>query len=201
MTESNPTPEKDSRKYMRNTLAWAVGIAVVVALNFFLFRNFLSDSSHDQDSSAPNGEFVAKKGAVAPDFEIEEYEGKPVKLSSFKSKVTLINFWATWCASCVIEIPSILKLRDEFKDKGLQVIFVSVDEDPEEVLPEKLIELKLGRPTYVDRDQNLSELFEVSAIPLTVIFNQKREILYFEPGERDWHSKEVRDQIKRWLSE
>ncbi len=194
MTESSSTPQKHSQK----TLLWSLLLVGAATALLILAQSLLRKPSSEISYS---GGFIAEKGAISPDFDLHEFKGKSVKLSSVQNKLSLINFWATWCTSCVIEIPSIIKLHQEFKSQGFNVFFVSVDEEPEAVLPEKIEELKMNFSTYIDKNQNLSELFEVSAIPLTVILNSKREIVYIEPGERDWYSEEVRAQIKKWLTE
>ncbi len=202
MTEMNTTPQNNSKKTNTlDTLKWVFGIVLVSTTLLFVLQWVLKKPPPNFDSQQTYDGFEPKKGAVAPDFVLHQFRGESQNFSSLEGRLVLVNFWATWCTSCVIEIPSILKLKEEFESNGLRVVFVSVDDMPEKVLPEKLEELKVSFPTYIDRAQNLSDLFDVSAIPLTLVLNQKREILYIEPGERDWHSNEVRNQIKQWLSE
>ena len=68
-------------------------------------------------------------GAVAPDFELATPDGEKVKLSSFRGKYVLIDFWASWCGPCRKALPLVKKVYTDFKDKGLQVIGVSIDEN------------------------------------------------------------------------
>src|SRR4051794_27568337 len=65
---------------------------------------------------------------LAPDFALRDADGKEVRLSKLRGKVVLINFWATWCLPCKIEIPWFGSLRKKFGDSGLEVIGVSLDE-------------------------------------------------------------------------
>jgi thiol-disulfide isomerase/thioredoxin len=64
----------------------------------------------------------------APDWELTDLNGKPVKLSAFRGHVLILDFWATWCVPCRVEIPHFVELQKQYGDKGLTVIGVSLDE-------------------------------------------------------------------------
>lgn len=140
-------------------------------------------------------------GRVLPDFTISSFQGKsPEPISQAGGKVTLINFWATWCEACMVEMPSIVQLRRAYQGKGFQVVAIDLDENPGAVLPKTVRELGIDFPVFVDTDQKLSELFDVHAIPLTVIINKDRKVLFMENGERNWNSKEIHSKLDQWLS-
>src|SRR6266403_1186831 len=69
------------------------------------------------------------EGTPAPDVIFKDLEGKDVPLSSFKGKVVLINFWATWCEPCYIEIPWLIEMQQKYESKGFTVLGISMDED------------------------------------------------------------------------
>jgi thiol-disulfide isomerase/thioredoxin len=69
----------------------------------------------------------------APDWELTDLNGKMIKFSDFRGKVLMLDFWATWCAPCRIEIPHFVELQKQYRDKGLTVIGVSLDEQGPEV--------------------------------------------------------------------
>ena len=138
-------------------------------------------------------------GSVLPDFTLETFQGKSIQASQLRSKVTLINFWATWCSACMIEMPSIVKIRGAYHDRGFEVAAVNVDENPETVLPPTLKRLAITFPVFLDPSGHLSELFDVHAIPLTVIMDKNRKVLLMESGEEDWDGPEFRAKLEKWL--
>ena len=70
----------------------------------------------------------AHAGEMAPDFTLRDIDGKEVQLQSFKGKVVMVNFWATWCGPCKLEMPHLDKMDREFEDKGFEVISISTDD-------------------------------------------------------------------------
>lgn len=76
---------------------------------------------------------VQKAIAFAPDFTLQQISGQPLTLSSYRGKVVLLDFWATWCYPCREEIPHFVELQQKYADRGLQVIGVSMDDSPEPV--------------------------------------------------------------------
>lgn len=93
-------------------------VVTLVALTFL----YLSNTASAQKASA------VSNGIKAADFTLTDLEGKPVKLSDYKGKVVILDFWATWCPPCVKEIPHFNDLAKAYKDKGLVVLGISVDQ-------------------------------------------------------------------------
>lgn len=157
-----------------------------------------------KSKTPPRPAGALKVGQSAPDFHLHRLDGSTLKVSELKSKVVMVNFWATWCAACLIEMPSIEKLYRAYRSKGLEVAAVSVDAEPQNVLPGFLRKLGLDLPVYVDQNQELSELFDVQGIPFTAILEVRNgagglNVLHAETGERDWNATEVREQMNLWL--
>lgn len=72
-------------------------------------------------------------GRATFDFVLKDQNNLPVKLADYKGKVVLVNFWATWCGPCKMEIPDMVKLYSQYKDKGLVIVGISVDDSPEQL--------------------------------------------------------------------
>jgi thiol-disulfide isomerase/thioredoxin len=141
------------------------------------------------------------EGAEVPNFELTKIDGGKIQIGDLSSKVTMINFWASWCEACMEEMPSIVTLRDQYAPKGFEVVGVNVDENPAEVTPPLVKKLGMKFPIFTDSGNALAELFDVHAIPLTVIINKSRKILLVEPGGRDWNTDEMHQLLDKWVSD
>jgi len=140
-------------------------------------------------------------GTEVADFTLERFnDGAKIRVSDLRASLVIVNFWASWCEACVVEMPSMVRLRDRFRGRGLEIAFVDVDENPEEVVPKVLEMLEIDFPTYVDRSGGLTDLFHVRGIPKTVILDRNRKILFTHDGEKDWDAPTVRAQVDQWLS-
>ena len=124
--------------------------------------------------SAANCDVDAKPATL--DLTIKDMDGGDVKLASFKGKVILLNFWATWCAPCKAEIPGFVALQAQYK-KDLQVVGISVDDKPEEMKP-YAAEYKMNYPVLVglhrdDIDKAYGPFF---GIPQTFIISRDGKV-------------------------
>lgn len=133
----------------------------------------------------------------APDFELVDLNGKPVRLSDYKGKMIILDFWATWCPPCRAEIPSFVKLYSEYKDKGLVIIGVSLDREGPDVVREFAKNFKMNYPVVMGDMKTVSAYGGIEAIPTTFIINKKGQIVDRFVGYRDENT--FRNEIARWL--
>jgi peroxiredoxin/outer membrane lipoprotein-sorting protein len=119
----------------------------------------------------------------APDFELKTGAGERIRLSSYRGKVVLLNFWATWCGPCRRELPTVAKLYSEFKDSGL-VVFGVNDEDKSKV--RKYLEQEgLALPVLDDSSQKAHRLYHVTAIPTVFLIDPKGNVVEYFRGGHD----------------
>jgi thiol-disulfide isomerase/thioredoxin len=174
-------------------------IIVCAAGGLFFIKSQVGNKSEETSTTSST-----QVGATIPDFALTSIQGKQAKfsevVSSSKAKVVLVNFWATWCEACMVEMPSIIQLSSAYKDKGFEVLGINLDENPETVVPKAIKELGIAFSIYSDTDNKITEYFDVRAIPLSVIVNSNRKILYIENGEKNWNDQEVHHQIDQWLN-
>ncbi len=138
---------------------WLVGAAVGVALAVFAMPWLLGRSDDTStnadpvtsDASAEPGICASKKAAAKLDFTVKDMHGAEVKLADHKGKVILLNYWATWCGPCKVEIPDLIALQDQYRDKGFVVLGVSQDDDPA-TLRDFAGTWKMNYPVLVGRD-------------------------------------------------
>lgn len=129
-------------------------------------------------------------GDAAPDFTLEELgTGKKIKLSSyFGKKVVMLEFWATWCNICKIEIPNLVKEYDEWKDKGYQLLAITLSDGGKQDL-KKITELKqkhgITYPILIDKSFEVAtKLYKLSGpIPLKIIIDCEGKIRYEHVGD------------------
>jgi thiol-disulfide isomerase/thioredoxin len=91
-------------------------------------------------------------GTATFDFVLKDQNNQPVKLADYKGKVVIVNFWATWCGPCKVEIPDFVKLYADYKDKGLVIVGISIDDSPEQ-LQSFMREFKMNYPVVQMRPE------------------------------------------------
>jgi peroxiredoxin len=129
-------------------------------------------------------------GDVAPDFTVNDSEGKQLKLSDLRGNLVFLNFWATWCPPCVHEMPEMELLNRAFKDRKFQMVAVSVDDNWETVAG-FYKEHNLSLPAYLDAGQKVSTRYNVFKFPETFIIDRNGHVLKHYIGEQRWASPQL----------
>ena len=121
-------------------------------------------------------------GSVAPTFSLSSLDGETVDLgeTTERNRVVVLNFWATWCGPCRLEMPQFDRAYAELRDEGLEILAIS-DESPD-VIREYLAERPVDFPILLDTDGIVAQLYEVEALPTTVILNGQGKILMVHRG-------------------
>lgn len=128
---------------------------------------------------------------IAPEFAMPSLTGGAVKLSNYRGKVVFINFWATWCATCKVEMPSMEKLYQRFKDRGFEMLTISVDKDRSLIEP-FVKEYALTFPILLDPDSQVAKRkYKTTGVPETFIVNREGIIVHKAIGPRDWATEET----------
>jgi len=122
---------------------------------------------------------------VAKEFRVVTPDNQQLNLSEFKGKVIFLNFWATWCKPCEEEMPSMERLHQRFKDRGLVVLGISEDADGAVVTP-YLKKHKLTFPVGLDPKMAVAGLYGVWALPSTFIIDKSGHRTLFANGPREW---------------
>ena len=131
-------------------------------------------------------------GDEAPDFSLHTLAGKTVRLSSLRGKVVLINIWATWCPTCLEEMPQLQRLYDDLKDhEDFQLLTISIDALGAQVVKPFLEKHKLDFPTLLDPKGSIKKIYNTTGVPESFIINQKGLIVDKVIGPRDWSGSEV----------
>ena len=145
--------------------------------------------------------FIVQEGFVAaPDFTTEDAAGNRVSSRSFRGRVVLLNFWATWCPPCRLEMPSMERLYGEFRGRGLEIVAVNFME-PRELVQAFAREQNLTYPMLLDRRSDIAERYGVLRLPETVVIGRRGEVIAKTTGYKDWYEEDVRELVSALLED
>jgi len=155
----------------KNYLAWAVVLFVLTSQSL-LFAD----------------------AAPAPGWALKDVKGNTVKLSDFKGKVLVIDFWATWCPPCRAEIPNFIALQDKYGKQGLVVVGISVDQGGAPVVAAFAEKNKINYPLVLADDKVADQYGVTEGIPTTFVIDRKGNIVARHLGltEPDVFEKEIK---------
>ena len=144
----------------------------------------------------------AMAGEVAPDFTLRDIDGKEVKLSTFKGKVVMVNFWATWCGPCKIEMPHLDKMDREFEDKGFEVISISTDDARAASKVKPLIKRGgYGFTVLLDKDTTVVAQYNpAKTLPYNALIDRDGRIHKVYQGYNPGDEVEMRKDVEELLS-
>ena len=136
----------------------------------------------------------------APETPFETVAGEPVTLTVFKDKVVLVNFWATWCAPCVREMPSLDRLQASFDKDRFVILAVSVDRDGAEKVTPFFEKHGIKNLTpLLDRRMRLAGAFGVPGMPTSYLLDRSGRIVGNLPGVAEWDSPEAKALVRFYL--
>jgi thiol-disulfide isomerase/thioredoxin len=136
--------------------------------------------------------------AGAQPLELADLEGKPHRLDDYRGKVVLVNFWATWCAPCREEMPSIERLRQALEGKPFVVLAVNVGEGAR-IAGDFMQTIPNGFTVLLDRDGRTAKSWGARILPATYVIGPEGEIQIKHFGAIDWASPESRKRISKLL--
>ncbi len=133
---------------------------------------------------------VGQSNAVAaPDFVLTDLTGRTISLSDYRGKVLFLNFWATWCPPCRAEIPDFIEAYKENKDKGFEILGISVDTKGKDVVASFVEKYKINYPVVLESRSKTQQLIEDyqpgQFIPTTIIIDKQGRIRQKHVGQMD----------------
>jgi peroxiredoxin len=158
-------------------------------------QEIASDKSSTQLKECPQEE------CLAPGFTLSDLTGKPVSLSDYKGKVVLLNIWATWCGPCKREIPSLDKLYQLKKNKGFEILAVSVDRTSTSSVASFVSNYQMSFPVLHDTRGEVARKYRANAIPKSFLLDREGVIRWLVAGSIDWNDPSVSSRIDRLLSQ
>jgi peroxiredoxin len=131
----------------------------------------------------------------APGFTLQGEDGKTYRLSDYRGQVVILNFCATWCPPCRYEMPSMERVWQDTKDKGIVILAVDVGEDADTVF-EFTGDYPVTFPLLMDLDGAVISRYEVVGMPTTYIISPDGMVTHRAVGSREWDSPVLLDQLK-----
>jgi len=138
-------------------------------------------------------------GDAAPDFQLSDLDGRTLQLSDYRGKVVVLNFWATWCAPCVQEMPSLNRLVETLGPRGVAVLAVSVDDD-EQALRQFVAKNQLKMAVLRDPNGKVSASYQTFQYPETYILDRQGRLVQKVIGGEDWSTPRVASFFEQLLS-
>lgn len=136
----------------------------------------------------------------AADFSLPSRGGPPVALSALRGQVVLINFWATWCGPCRKEMPLLEQIQKKYAPLGFTMLGINVEEDTTH-MEAFLGDVPVSFPVLLDPANRVSKLYEVAAMPSTVIIDRKGNIRYIHQGYQAGDESRYQDVIRQLIRE
>lgn len=136
------------------------------------------------------------EGQPAPDLAIQDLDGKPRKLSEWRGRWLLVNFWATWCGPCRIEMPAMERLYRSYSRKDFEILAVSTDPQGAAVTRPFQQEMGFTFPILHDAEYRIGLMYGARSLPMTFMVDRQGIVRQKVPGARDWGGPDARELIQ-----
>ena len=156
----------------RNAFVFAV-LAIAI-LGMLTFGKWVDRQRQKRPSTSLVGDV---RGVQAPDFELVALDGQRVKLSDFRGKAVVLNFWATWCAPCKIEMPWFVDLQKQYGNDGLTILGVAMDDAEPQKIAQFASEMGVNYPVLLGTNKISEAYGDVEFLPTTFYINRQGKIV------------------------
>ena len=193
-------------------IAWGAAVAIagllvvlfVLAAPEFVQRASagslrLSQAACDVLTPTPTSPVLGTFPVAAPDFTLKDYLGRELTLSSLRGQVVLVNFWATWCGTCAVEMPSMEKLVTRMSGRPFRLLAVSVDDGWPEI--RKFFDKGTPLEILLDAKKDTPRRYGTEKYPESFLIDKHGQIRAFVVSDRDWSKPEVETCIESLLAE
>jgi peroxiredoxin len=139
-------------------------------------------------------------GQAAPDFSLKSATGENLRLSEYRGDVVMVNFWATWCGPCRQEMPLLDELYSRYGRVGFSLLGVNIDDNSSKAM-NMVSELGVSFPVLFDSRKEVSELYQVNAMPVTVLIDREGTVRYVHHGYKPGYEDDYQTQIRALIRE
>ena len=203
----NTIPRKDDsqlsspgvgwNKFAREFAQFSALIKLAIAGAVFLMVAVVGIGSVVAADILPVAErHVVKLGELAPNFQLRDLNGRLVALSDLRGKVVLLNFWATWCGPCRVEMPAMEQLYQTFPRKDFEILAVSTDAQGVAITRPFQQENHLTFPILHDADFRVGLIYGARSLPMTFMVDRQGVVRHQVFGARDWGAPEAQQLVQ-----
>ncbi|MFQ5547911.1 MAG: TlpA disulfide reductase family protein [Woeseia sp.] len=139
-------------------------------------------------------------GQKAPDFVLKSATGENLRLREYRGDVVMINFWATWCGPCRQEMPLLDELYGRYRRVGFRLLGVNIDDDSRRAMA-MADELGVTFPVLFDEDKQVSKLYQVEAMPMTLLLDREGTVRHVHHGYKPGYEQKYLNEIRALLRE
>lgn len=182
-----------------NIIIWIVAIFTIMIAAYTLYYKYKpqtialpSQQSRSVNQSSQNS------SPIAPDFTLKDLNGKDVKLSDYRGKVVILNFWAVWCKYCKQEMPDLNELNKELEKNNDAVIIAVDSQESPETVKDYITSNNINLKILLDSDGSVTQTYGISGFPTTFILNKDGSLYTYIPGATNKKTLEnILDKIKK----
>ncbi len=175
--------------FLSNTISFLSAIATLLSVLLVLFLN--SNTAHSAQLQSLH---EVKNKKLAPDFTLNDIDGNEHKLSDYRGKVVLVNFWATWCPPCREEMPSMDRAYEKVKKTNVVILAINVGEDADAIF-EFTGNYPVSFPLLMDQDSRVIKQWPVVALPTSYVVDPAGRLFYRVIGTREWDDDTLLKQL------
>jgi len=141
------------------------------------------------------GVYANIKADAAPDFVLKSASGKNIRLSEYKGRIVMLNFWATWCGPCTQEIPHLNRLHESLDPDDFELFGINLDKDQSKAIS-LANELKVNFPILFDKENDVSKSFAIDAMPTTIIIDRSGKVRHINRGFKKGYIERYHAQVQ-----
>lgn len=160
-------------------------------MTMILFLLFMVSSIAAAQSLTP-----LENPQMAPDFTLVDMDGVSHKLSDYRGKPVIVNFWATWCPPCREEMPSMERAWNKIKDQGIAMLAVNVGEE-EDTIFTFTGDYPASFTILLDTTGNITEQWPIRGLPTTYVVSPGGKLVYRAVGGREWDDEQLLDRVRQ----
>lgn len=168
----------------------------------FFFEHFIEApiSVADVKTSKKFDQEKSAVGYMAPRFTLRNLLGNHESLESYRGQVVVLNFWATWCAPCRVEMPSFENLYRRYRSEGVTVLAVTIDKNADAPIKSFVDKYGLSFPVLLDSKGEVERLYPSMTVPFTYVIDRDGRIVARVDGAKNWESQETFEAIEYLLN-